>query len=173
MSNSAHASFIPKSERQGTALKLKENALSEPTRDSIYRAYRVALKSMRGGHAAERKNRARKIIVERYKVSFQELKEIIAEGDKARNLTHEHTEQYLNFLKFNDEASRLEAENANGVCPLHDSADPPVLDSGREDVWKAALSSVSVRLDPEAHKNGELKPRLSCLICYMKLTGEL
>lgn len=85
----------------------------------IYNNYRSALTAInrcKGDHAAQRRNSARKITVDRYNVSFADLKRIIREQDEARGVTHEHPAGYaLELERENEYAAAVEAYNANPV----------------------------------------------------------
>lgn len=129
--------------------------------DRIYRAYRSILKKQpKGIRSAHRKNEARKKIVDRYNVPFQELKTIIATGDKRDNIEHPHDADYLKYLKFDEEVEELEESYSNHVgCPLCNEDD---------------ARSVRARMDPyESRVNNKLKPMYSCYVCYFEKEQEV
>lgn len=66
----------------------------------IYDNYRMALRSSYGHRAGERKQHARVMIVDRYQISFKELKDIVTQGDEENGIKHEHTKGYLQLLEY-------------------------------------------------------------------------
>lgn len=130
---------------------------TEHTDEKIYRAYRVALRKQVANRAGARRNQARQIIVDRYNVGFQELKRIVADGDKANGVDHPHSPEYLQKLRFASAASTL-SEKHGKVCPH----------CGTEHE-----EFVRARVDPES----ELFDRdpavfYSCLDCFLDRDSE-
>lgn len=120
--------------------------------EKIYRAYRVALRKQIAPRASMRRNTARQIIVERYNVSFQDLKAIVVAGDKANGVDHPHSPEYLQNLRFASEAHKLE-EKHGSVCPQCGSEDEEF---------------VRARIDSEAVLMGrEREVFYSCFDCYL------
>lgn len=85
---------------------MSEIILTEELEERVYKAYRLTLKSFRREsngstcRAAERRNRARKVVVERYNVSFQDIKRIIAKYDNINGVTHPDDPAYVLTRQF-------------------------------------------------------------------------
>lgn len=58
---------------------------------SIYRAYRATLRGIRGDRAGARKQRAREIVADRYKLPISALKELVRKHDGIAGVAHEPT----------------------------------------------------------------------------------
>lgn len=92
---------------------------SVKSEQAIYKTYRAALTSLRkasnsrDSRSAERRQRARQIVCERYKVSHAIVKDIVARKDQEAGITHEHTPQYLAMLEL--QKARKESEKAIDV----------------------------------------------------------
>lgn len=128
--------------------------------DKVYRAYRSVLRKMRGTRASTRRNSARHIIVERYNVSFQDLKRIVQEGDAIHGIEHPHSPEYLAKLKFAKDARELEEKYADYAgcprCKRTDTLEP------------------RVRVDPFAAEiYDELKALYTCFECYLEIGEEI
>lgn len=70
------------------------DAVDEKQEIKIYKNYRAMMKKRNkvgGGYPSYWKQAARKACVERYNVSFQEVKRIVAKYDEINGITHEHS----------------------------------------------------------------------------------
>jgi hypothetical protein len=68
--------------------------MDEKQEVKIYKNYRAMMKKRNkvgGGYPSYWKQAARKACVERYNVSFQEVKRIVAKYDEINGITHEHS----------------------------------------------------------------------------------
>lgn len=68
--------------------------MDEKQETRIYKNYRAMMKKrnkVSGGYPSYWRQAARKACVERYNVSFQEVKRIVAKYDEINGITHEHT----------------------------------------------------------------------------------
>lgn len=132
--------------------------MSTETDEKLYRAYRGVLRKQASHRAGARRNQARIIITERYGVSFQELKRIVADGDERHGVNHPHSPEYLQKLKFAKAAGELEAKHGD-LCP----------ECGVKDE-----EFVRTRMDPTVELFGtEIQPFYSCLKCFLKLEGKI
>lgn len=124
--------------------------------EKLYRAYRSVLRKMQGNRASTRRNSARHIIVERYNVSFQNLKKIVQAGDAIHGVEHPHTPEYLAKLKFAKDARILEEKFADYAgCPRCEKTD---------------VLEIRTRAHPvDRELYSELKPLYTCFECYLEL----
>jgi hypothetical protein len=117
----------------------------------VYNNYRAAVTSFSRyseARAAEKRQYARKVTVERYNVPFAEVKRIVAKYDAINGVTHEHTEDYLRNLDLMVERDKF---NQNPTaCPSCDGTE-----------------KVTVRWEPFARvMKHEYNPMVSCYKCY-------
>lgn len=122
----------------------------------IYQAYRGVLRKQTAVRAALRRNAARRIIVERYGVSFADLKAIVSAGDEANGVDHPDSPEYLSNLRFDREEQELIAKHGS-VCPECNEEDKKF---------------VRARIDSDLvlkHRLGQQDPELvySCFDCYL------
>lgn len=124
--------------------------------EKVYGAYRSTLRKMTGNRAGARRNAARHIIVERYNVSFRDLKKIVQEGDAIHGVEHPHTPEYLAKLKFATDARLLEEEYSSYTgCPQCKNVD---------------AFEVRVRVNPfDIEVYSEYNPLYTCFECYLKI----
>lgn len=117
----------------------------------VYNNYRAAVTSFSRyseARAAEKRQYARKVTVERYNVPFAEVKRIVAKFDAKNGVTHEHTEEYLHDLDLMVEREKF-SQNPT-ACPSCDSTE-----------------KVTVRWEPFARiMKHEYTPMVSCYKCY-------
>ncbi len=128
--------------------------MDDKKQQQIYGNYRMALKALRGGTAGERKQRAREMIVDRYHISFRDLKEIINREDERNKVTHEHTEAYLKLFKYEQAFDELVLKHKNSpqacfICGTQENT--------------------AVRIDPVKRENREWEAIVSCEPCQVNL----
>lgn len=133
---------------------------SVKSEQAIYKTYRAALTSLRkasysrDSRSAERRQRARQIVCERYKVSHAIVKDIVARKDQEAGITHEHTPQYLAMLEF--QKAREEFEKNPVACHC-----------GSNEI-------VNVRWDPYEYEiYSQHKLVTSCYGCYLRLKEDI
>ena len=76
---------------------MDEQQVSEELELKIYKNYRAALRKDRYrhyGYPARSRQFARKVCVDRYGVSFKEVKRIVAKYDAINGITHEAPEEW-------------------------------------------------------------------------------
>lgn len=127
---------------------------------TVYSAYRMTLRGLRKSgpqRAGARKQRAREIVSERYKLPISQVKSIVRKFDEEIQLVREHDPAYLMELKYRQEADELFAAHGNSPSCPHCGNVPT-----------EAGDVVRVRVNPyEEEVNGEFKPLLSCFRCYL------
>lgn len=125
---------------------------------AIYNTYRKALTTFRKNdngrncRAADRRNRARKIVVERYNIPFTELKELIARHDAVNGITHDKTHltpKFLAQVELKRQRDEFEANN-----PL------PFCECGNQD------EVARLRAEPNDWAKHIMTPVISCSRCY-------
>lgn len=120
----------------------------------IYNNYRAALSQRQGGHAASRRQEARKITVGRYNVSYAQVKDIVKRYDEAAGVTHEHTADYLLALK------------VKAAQEAYDSSPTPCSMCGSEEM-------VRVRIHPDDYSrrsdNDAVRFTVICFMCHLRL----
>lgn len=117
--------------------------------DKIYKNYRAALAAQKDHRAAARRQAARKMTVERYNVSYAQVKEIVARHDALTGITHEHTADYLRELEF--QAAQAEYDKNPVPCAC-----------GSEEM-------VRVRYDPfDLEVHGIYRMSVKCFECYLE-----
>lgn len=125
---------------------------------NIYGAYRTTLRSMSGGRAGERKQRALKIVADRYKTPSSQVKAIVRENDAVKGITHEAPKIDPVAQRFYNQVEYLNSIN-DGTChlPTHDETQTRVSPEN---------NASSVRFTDWAQP---LKGRilLSCFACYV------
>lgn len=133
---------------------------SVKSEQAIYKTYRAALTSLRkasnsrDSRSAERRQRARQIVCERYKVSHATVKDIVARKDQEAGVTHEHTHQYLVIL----ELQKAREEFEKNPVPCH---------CGSEEM-------VTVRWDPYEYEiYDKRKLMTSCYQCYLRVDEDI
>lgn len=82
----------------------------------VYNNYRAALTAQVGGMAADRRQRARQLTVERYNVPYTEVKRIVKSMDEAHGVTHEYGQDYLVHLKVEEAQAAFDASPAPCGC---------------------------------------------------------
>ncbi len=137
---------------------MSEILTSYGAEERIYNAYRLALRSFRRAdngstcRAADRRNRARKVVVDRYNVSFQQVKAIVAKFDELKNIEHPDDPNYLvrlNFLNAREEYRKNPVE----ACPSCGSTE-----------------LVDLRINPfEVEINNVVQYMISCFKCYYEV----
>ena len=128
----------------------------------LYRSYRNALSKMLGGTKSEKKQRALKIVANRYSVPIGELKDIVRTGDIEKGITHDKPLSGFSEAEevFAEEAEYLQAqweEKNDSKCPV----------CGKEPKnYPELKKNIEVRpIYPV--KNGSWIPYLSCFDCYL------
>ena len=128
----------------------------------LYRAYRNTLSKMFGGTKSEKKQRALKIVADRYSVPVGELKDIVRAGDSEKGITHDKPLSGFSEAEevFAEEAGYLQSqweEKNDSKCPI----------CGKEpNNYPELKKSIEVRpIYPI--KNGSWIPYLSCFDCYL------
>ncbi len=129
--------------------------------DSVYGNYRTTLKSLKGNHAAGRRQKAREVVSDRQKIPVSIVKAVVAVQDEKHGVTHEHTDSYTERLDYDILAAQLvERHGGKKECP----------NCGKvpED------ASVKVRVNPFAAELYEVRqPMLSCLDCYVTVEEDI
>lgn len=85
----------------------------------IYNNYRAALSSysrLDFSHAAQRRQKARQVTVDRYNVPFAEVKRIVAEYDALNGVTHEQGQDYAYKLQYEAAIKACEANPVPCKC---------------------------------------------------------
>jgi hypothetical protein len=126
----------------------------------IYKNYRAALASLTANtsdsftHAAQRRQSARKVTVDRYNVPYAELKRIISTHDTVNGITHEKGEDYYQKMEYENAVTAYEANPTPCHC--------------------GSTKMVRVRVDPyymEIHN--EFKLGTLCYECYREVEGDV
>lgn len=141
---------------------MSEILTSYGAEERIYNAYRLTLRSLRRSdsdrtcRAADRRNRARKAVVDRYNVSFQQVKAIVAKFDEFKNIEHPDDPNYLirlNFLNAREEYRKHPVE----ACPSCGSNE-----------------LVNLRINPfEVEINNVIRYMVSCFKCYYEVKQDI
>lgn len=141
--------------------------------ETIYSAYRLALKGQPRGastRAAARKQKARKIIAERYKLPISRVKQIVREFDELNGITHEQNpaEVFMRACSLAMAETREALENSAEPercphCGESEADDLPMRD--RFDEIAGRGRNVEVRLDRFAYAKGIARARILCDAC--------
>jgi hypothetical protein len=138
-------------------VKILRNIMDTIQETRIYKNYRNVLKAEnrhKENHAAQRRQRARKATVERYNISYVDLKTIIAKHDQINGITHEHTPDYLNELEYMEHQKAYDANPYPCRC--------------------GSTEIVRVRLHPVDYQiYGERNYIVTCYMCYMILEEDI
>lgn len=123
-----------------------------PAEQQVYRHYRNMLRLQRGGHAAQRRQAARKLTVDRYNVTYVDVKRIVAEQDALNGVVHASplTADKLQVARYNLFVKEWNANPIGCACENTELVRP--------------------RLNQRS-SNPEFV--VNCLVCDMKARGEL
>lgn len=105
-------------------------ATSTKLEEQVYNNYRASLRRAnkgsgdRNSRAAQRRQSARKLTVERYGVSFAEVKRIVAKFDGLNGVTHDHTPQYSRQLLLIEARADFEQNPVPCSCGETDTVRP-------------------------------------------------
>lgn len=146
----------------------KEVKLDEKVEKTVYSAYRQTLAKMkkhsdsRDTRASELKQRALKVVADRYHVRIGDVKRTVRKKDEEIGLTHEHTDNYLKELEYQKAAvALLEKHKDTKICPHCE----------REAVEEIL---VRVRVNPyRAELYEEMVPIYSCYECYRETSYDI
>lgn len=126
----------------------------------VYQAYRLTLKQLKKAangsscRAADRRNRARQVVVTRYNVSFQEVKRIVAKFDALNNITHEPDRRYGIVLNLQKAREEFQANPVPCSC--------------------GSQYNVNVHYNPfDVEIYGEYVLVVSCDTCYTRLEEDI
>lgn len=131
--------------------------LTAEKKQTVYNAYRLALRANRRNangsscRAAERRNNARKAVVVRYNVSFQDVKSIVAEYDALNGVTHEHSPAYLLQQEWKKAQEAVTPEMLSECAKC------------------GSTESVRLRANPVRWAEGKLETFVACYTCYRPL----
>lgn len=89
----------------------------DPTK--IYKQYRRTLKNAAGAHAAQRRQNARATIVEKFGISYADLKALIAEEDAKAGITHEQPQAYIQEQAMLAEVNAAQKDFDANPVPCH------------------------------------------------------
>ena len=153
---------LQEAEKQGLSTQKVVINFSEDEQ-KIYNNYRLALKvvnkTYRHGNGkstvAERKQKARKVTVDRYNIPYTDLKDIISKGDAVKGIEH---------ARPTNDQNALDLENANRM-----------FEKNPEPCSKCGTTeNVSVSYNPfDVEVSGIYKMMVSCRDCYNLEAEEL